>query len=133
MIGKVIKIAIALLVLNGVVRVGAAYWANYRFEDQLSEIAQFGDRRGEALLCGAALEAAQKLGLPVAAEAIQIRRGTNPPFTCGKGYEGAVPANRGGAQKLAIEAAYQRNLDVFPGYTRRFTFNPSAEVWARVY
>lgn len=133
MVGKLVKIVIALLVVNGVVRLGAAYLADYRFEDRLTQIAQFGDRRSEAQLCTEAMEAAQRLELPVAEEAIRIRRGGNPPFTCGKGFEGAVPAAQGGAQKLFIEASYARDVDLAPGYARRFSFNPSVEVWARVY
>ncbi len=133
MVGKLVKIAIALLVLNGVVRLGSAYMADYRFEDRLTQIAQFGDRRTEVQLCAEALEAAQKLELPVSSEAIRIRRGGNSVFTCGKGYGGAVPVARGGAQKLSIDAAYQRDVDILPGYTRRFSFNPSVEVWARVW
>lgn len=133
MVGKLIRIAIALLVVNGVVRLGAAYMADYRFEDRLTEIAQFGDRRTEAQLCGQAVEAAQVLELPVAPEAIRIRRGRNPPFTCGKGFEGAVAVTQGGAQKLYIDATYERDVDILPGYARSFSFSPSAEVWARVY
>lgn len=133
MVGKLLKIAVALLVLNGAVRAGSAYWTNYRFEDRLTEIAQFGDRRTEAQLCEEAVAEAQKLEVPVTPEAIRVRRGANPDFTCGKGYEGAVAVARGGAQKLAIEASYAQDVDLAPGYTRRFAFNPSVEVWARVY
>jgi len=133
MVGKLVRIAIALLVVNGVVRLGAAYMDDYRFEDRLTEIAQFGDRRTEAQLCAEAVEAAQLLELPLASEAIRIRRGQNPAFTCGKGFEAAVAVARGGAQKLYIDASYERDVDLVPGYTRRFSFSPSAEVWARVY
>lgn len=133
MVGKLVKIAIALLVLNGVIRLGSAYMADYRFEDRLTQIAQFGDRRSEVQLCTEAMEAAMVLELPVAEEAIRIRRGGNAAFTCGKGYQGTVPAAQGGAQKLYIDASYQRDVNVLPGYARRFSFSPSVEVWARVY
>jgi hypothetical protein len=133
MIGKLVKIAVALLILNGVVRTGSAFWSNYRFEDRLTEIAQFGDRRTEAQLCQEAEEAARILELPVAAEAIRIRRGTNPVFSCGKGYEGVAAARQGGAQKLFIDASYTRDVDIVPGYSHRFAFNPAVEVWARVW
>ncbi len=133
MAGKLIKIGIALLLLNGIVRLGAAYMADYRFEDRLTQIAQFGDRRTEAQLCAEAIEAAQEFDVPIAPENISIRRGSNPPFTCGKGYKGAVSASRGGAEKLYIDASYEREVAIIPGYARRFSFNPSVEVWARVY
>jgi hypothetical protein len=133
MVGKLVKIAIALLIVNGVVRLGTAYLADYRFEDRLTQIAQFGDRRTEAQLCSEAAEAARVLELPVPEEAIHIKRGGNPAFTCGKGYQGAVARVRSGAQKLYIDAAYERDVDILPGYTRRFSFNPSVEVWARVW
>ena len=133
MVGKLVKIANALLLLNGIVRLGAAYLADYRFEDRLTQIAQFGDRRSESQLCAEAIEAARQFEVPVAPEDITIRRGTNPPFSCGKGYKGAVSVSRGGAEKLYIDASYQREVALLPGYARPFTFNPSVEVWARVY
>lgn len=133
MVGKLVKIAIALLVLNGLVRLGAAYLADYRFEDRLTEIAQFGERRTDAQLCDQALEAAQGLDLPIVAEGIRIRRGAAAAFMCGKGAQGAAVAKQGGAHKLFIDVSYERDVSILPGYARRFSFSPSIEVWARVY
>ena len=134
MIWKIFKIAIALLVVNGTLRAGSAYWTDYRFEDRLTQIAQFGDRRKDPELCTEAVEAAAALGVPVTPESILIRRGNNPTFSCGKGYEAVRPAGApSGAHKLFIEASYGRDVALAPGYSRRFDFHPSVEVWARVY
>ncbi|HSK08357.1 MAG TPA: hypothetical protein VK911_02180 [Vicinamibacterales bacterium] len=133
MIGKVVRIAIALLVINGTWRAGSGYWTNYQFEDRLTQIIQFGDRRPERELCEQAVTAAAELHVPVAPENIRIRRAQNQPFACGKGYAAGVPATAGGAHKLSVEATYTRDIAILPGYAHRFTFHPSVEVWARLY
>jgi hypothetical protein len=133
MLGKLIRIALALLVVHAAWRVGSAYWTFYQFEDRLSEIAQFGDQKSEPQLCGQAMEAAASLRVPIERDGLNLRRGDNSPFNCGKGYQQAARASRGGAQKLGFEGVYHQEVLVAPGYTRHFTFNPRVEVWARVF
>ena len=133
MLSKLIKLAIAALVIHGAWRIGSAYWTYYQFEDRLTQIAQFGDRRKDPELCKEAAEAATLLHVPVSMDAVSVRRGGNPAFNCGKGFE------RGGAQaglppgKLTFQASYTESIEVLPGYKYRWAFEPHVEVWARAY
>jgi hypothetical protein len=133
MLGKLIRIALALLVVNAAWRVGSVYWTFYHFEDKLSEIALFGDQRTESQLCGQAMDAAAALNVPIEKTALHFRRGGNPPFNCQTGDGAAAPVSGGHAQKLAFEGTYKEKVSVFPGYRREMVFKPSVEVWARVF
>ena len=92
MVKTLIKIAIALIVIHGAVRVGSAFWNYYRFEDALLQIAQFGDRRTERQLCDEAMSTAADYDLPLAAADLTVRRGANPPFNC---QDGTTPLRTG--------------------------------------
>jgi hypothetical protein len=125
-----IKLAIAALVINAVVRVGSTYLRYYQFEDALQELAQFGDSRGDKQLCTQAMEKAANLEVPITAEAVMIRRGSNPTYNCGKGFEGGV-AGAPGAAKIFIDAVYTDVLNPLPGYRMNWEFKPSASAWVR--
>ena len=133
MLSKLIKLALVALVLHGAWRIGSAYWTFYQFEDRLTQVAQFGDRKKDPELCREATDVATLLHVPVADEAVSVRRGGNPAFVCGKGYE------KGGAQaglppgKITFEASYSENIQVLPGYLYPWTFRAHVEVWARAY
>ncbi len=125
-----IKLAIAALVINAAWRVGSTYLRYYQFEDALQELAQFGDTRKDKQLCDQAMEKAANLDVPITAEAITIRRGSNPTYNCGKGFEGAV-AGAPGAAKIFIDAAYTDVLKPLPGYRMNWEFRPSVSAWVR--
>lgn len=126
-----VKLAIAALVINAAWRVGSTYLRYYQFEDALQELAQFGDTRADKQLCGQAVEKAVNLDLPVTADAITIRRGSNPAYNCEKGFEGGAAPRTAGAAKIFIDAAYTDVLQPLPGYRLNWEFKPSVSAWVR--
>jgi hypothetical protein len=133
MIAKLIKIAIAALVLHGAWRMGSAHWTFYQYEDRLTQVAQFGDRKKDQELCREAADVAALLHLPVATEGVRVRRGGNPAFICGKGYESGAAKAGLPPGKITFEAVYTENIAVLPGYLYPWTFNAHVEVWARAF
>ena len=125
------KLAIAALVINAAWRVGSTYLRYYQFEDALQEVAQFGESRGDKQLCGQAMEKAVNLEVPINADAITIRRGSNPTYNCEQGFQGAVPASKAASAKIFIDAAYTDVLKPLPGYTLNWEFKPSVSAWVR--
>jgi hypothetical protein len=132
MVKTLIKIAIALIVIHGALRVGYAFWNYYRFEDTLLQVAQFGDRRTERQLCEDAMSAAADYDLPLAAADLTIRRGSNPPYNCQGGLAQLQPDARGiPSAQLTIEGTYVDRLQVLPGYFYPWEFKPSASARLR--
>lgn len=133
MLRVLIKLAITALVLHAAWRVGSAYWRFYQFEDALQELAQFGERRPDKQLCGQAMEKAANLDIPIAADALTIRRGSNPGFNCDSGFQGGAanaPMAASGA-KIFIDGHYTDNVLLLPGYRRPWDFKPSVSAWVR--
>jgi len=97
-----IKIVVALLLINAAFHIGNAYWNYYRFEDALEQLALFGDRRSDRQLCDQAVDTAAGYSLPITADGLVIRRGTNPPFTCGDGAAVALPTTGQAATQMTI-------------------------------
>ncbi len=127
-----IKIAIALIVIHGAVRVGSAFWNHYRFEDALLQIAQFGDRRTERQLCDEAMSTAADYDLPLAAADLTVRRGANPPFNCQDGMTKLNTGEKGiPPSQLTIEGTYVGRLQLLPGYFYPWEFKPSASARLR--
>ena len=133
MLSKLIKLALAALVIHGAWRIGSAYWTFYQFEDRLTEIAQFGDRRKDAELCREAAEVATTLHVPVEMDAVSVQRGGNPVFNCAKGFQGGVAKAGVAPGKITFRASYGENIAVLPGYEYPWNFNAHIEVWARAY
>jgi hypothetical protein len=133
MLAKLIKFAIAALVIHGAWQIGSAYWAFYRFEDRLTQIAQFGDRRKDVELCQEAAEAAALVEVPVTLERVSVQRGSNPAFNCVKGFEGGVAKAGIAPGKITFKASYGEDIAVLPGYRYPWTFDAHIEVWARAY
>ncbi len=133
MLSKLIKLAIAALVIHGAWQLGSAYWTFYQFEDRLTQIAQFGDRRKDVELCQEAAEAASALHVPVGLEGVSVQRGGNPIFNCAKGFEGGVPRAGIAPGKITFAASYGEDIALLPGYLYPWTFDAHIEVWARAY
>lgn len=127
-----IKLAFAALVVYAVWGTGSTYWRFYQYEDALQELAQFGERRTDRQLCDQAVEAAANFDVPIAADGITVRRGSNPAFNCASGFERAVPAGgTGPAARIFIDASYTDELKLFPGYTRPWNLTASANAFVR--
>ncbi len=131
----VIKVAIAILVLNAAGRLGYAYFNFYRFEDAIQQVAQFGDRRTDKQVCDEILEHAGGYGVPIPATAITLRRGGLPSYNCGTGAGEATAPNvvSLASGQMTVDASYVEAVPVFPGYTYQCEFKPSVKVWVRPY
>jgi hypothetical protein len=135
MIRTLIKVAIAVLVINAAGRLGYAYFNFYRFEDAVQQVAQFGDRRTDKQVCDEILDHAANYGVPIAAAAIMIQRGGMPSYNCGTG-PGAAPSPSAvglAPGQIAVDATYVDKVQVIPGYIYEWEFKPAVKVWARPY
>ena len=102
----VIKLLIAVAVVNGVVRVGLAAASYYQFKDQVQEIVTFGAEAPVGELQDQVLERATALSLPVDAEDIEVTR------------EG---------KRTAASASYTQQVEVFPSYQYPINFQFTVE------
>jgi hypothetical protein len=129
MVKTLIKIAVALLVVHAAFRVGSAFWNYYRYEDALLQLAQFGERKSERLLCDQAMSTAAEYDVPIEPAGLTIRKASNPPFNCDTG-----PGALGGdvsalaSTQLTIEGYYMERLQVLPGYYYPWEFKPVVTV-----
>jgi hypothetical protein len=110
MLGKLIKLAIVILVVHAAWQVGSSYWTFYRFEDALQEVAQFGGNSSDADLRAKVLKLAAEIDVPVVAEHVTINRTQ---------------------AKLFIDADYQAPIQILPRYPYPWTFKASVGAWIR--
>lgn len=126
-----IKIAVAALLIHGAWRVGGSFWRYYQFEDALQEVAQFGDRQTERQLCTQAMERAGTLNVPIAADSVSVRRGTNPAFNCEAGFREARHVAGGVPSKIYIDAAYRDEFQFLPGFRYPWDFTVQVSAFVR--
>ena len=110
MLGKLVKLAAMILVVHAAWQVGSSYWAFYRFEDALQEVAQFGGNSTEADLRASIKKVAAEVGVPVDLERVTITRTQ---------------------AKLFIEADYRDQIPILPRYPYPWTFKASVWAWTR--
>jgi hypothetical protein len=134
MVGKIVKIVVALLLVHTAYRVGTAYWTFYRYEDAVQQIAQFAERRTDKQVCDEALDTAANTGVPLPASGLTVRRGNHPPYNCEAGPT-ALPAGTLAqpSGQLMIEGGYVERLQLLPGYVYPWEFKLAVKVWLRTY
>ena len=71
--GKIIKLAIVLLVLHAAWRVGVSYWQFYAFEDQVREMMLTSGREPEDVLHDRVVSIASEAGIPLLPEDVTVR------------------------------------------------------------
>ena len=108
MLGRLIRIALAALVIFASWRVGQAYLAHYRFSDEVSRIAQRGVHTDEAEVRAAVDEAADRLGIPVDPGKVAVRLA---------------------GEHVYVDLRYTRTIEVLPRYTYPWEFSVSAHGW----
>ncbi len=108
MISRLIKIVIAGLCVYAAWQIGSAYWQHYKFDDKVQQIAQFEVEKDEESIRAEILDEAGRLGLPVSAERVAIRRQ---------------------AEHLYIDVSYTRKIDILPRFSKPWTFTVSAHGW----
>ena len=102
-INAFLRVALTVAIMNGMARVGFAYWSFYQFKDHAQQTVVFGGQTPADVLQFAVLEKAHELFLPVTAEQITITR--NGPRT-------------------QIRADYVQPVEYFPSksYPMKFSF-----------
>jgi hypothetical protein len=101
--GSLLRVAVAVAIINASVRVGFAYWAFYQLRDDAEQTAIFGAKEPEWALQTAVLDKADELFLPLEAEDVTVTR---------SGF------------RTVIEASYVQPIEYFPSqsYPMKFTF-----------
>lgn len=102
----IVKLLIALAIVNAVVRVGLATASYYEFKDQAQQLVTFGADAPVGELQNHMLERATALDLPVAPEDIEVTR------------EG---------KRTAASASYTQPVEVFPSYEYPMNFHFTVE------
>lgn len=102
-ISAFLRVALTVAVMNGVARVGFAYWAHFQFKDHAQQTVVFGSQTPTDVLQYAVLEKAHELLLPVTAEQIVITRS---------------------GPRTVIRADYEQPVEYFPSkiYPLKFSF-----------
>jgi hypothetical protein len=109
MIGRLIRLIIVVLVVLAVGRIGSAYLAHYKFDDQVSQIAQrAASQSGEAEVREAVVDAATRLEIPLDPEQLSVRRQ---------------------GEHVYIDLHYTRPIEVLPRYLYPWRFSVSADGW----
>jgi len=100
----VLKIGIALAVINGTFRAGAVYWNFYQLEDAAQELAIFGSQSAPEALHKATFARASELEVPITEDQISVTR------------EGS---------KTRIKAEYEHPVEYFPNrkYPLKLSFS----------
>lgn len=106
--GRVIRIAIAALVLYAVWQTGTAYWQYLQLEDRVERIAQFGGDQSDDQVRAAVEAAARALGIDLDQQAIAVTRS---------------------GSSLSIAASYVRSIEVFPRQSVDWTFRLDTTAW----
>jgi len=105
-LGSLIRVAVAVAVLNAAARAGFAYWAFYQLRDDAEQTAVFGAREPTWALQQAVLDKANQLLLPVGEDQVVVTR-TGP--------------------KTTIEARYVQAIEYFPRRSYPMTFSFTVE------
>ena len=107
LVNSIIRIAIAVAILNAAARVGFAYWAFYQWKDFTQQTAVIGYQLSPAELEAAVLDKAAELLIPVRHDSVEVTR---------KG------------SRTTIEGKYVQPLEYFPNqmYPMKFSFSVEA-------
>ena len=98
----VIKLLVAMVVLNATVRLGMSAWTQYQFRDSVQEVVLFGGTQTTAKLKQAIMEEAAEQGVPVADDDVAVQR------------EGML---------TTAEATYVDDIELFPTYVYPMTWS----------
>jgi hypothetical protein len=101
MIRLIVKLAIAALIANAAWRIGSAYASFYRLKDAVEQTTQYGPEKSDDVLRARVLELSAQYDLPMAEDAVSIKRELNHTI---------------------VDGSIVRQIEVFPGYTRPWPF-----------
>jgi hypothetical protein len=110
MLKLILKLAVAALIANAAWRLGLAYLQFYRFQDALTQTAQFAGDRPVADIKSRMLALATQYEVPLAEDALLVRKNE--------------------LNHTIIDGAYETPVDLFPGYTRQWPFSLHVDVFS---
>jgi len=109
MIKKIVSLIVFLLFVNAGVRLGLVYYHDQTFKDAVREFALFAGtppaKTNEAVLAKV-MQLAQDNSVPLYQDYVEISRNSSA----------------GLGEKVTIKFTYAVNVELLPGYTRRFDF-----------
>jgi hypothetical protein len=108
MIGRLIKLALLVVILLGVWRIGEVSLAHYRFSDEVDQIAQRSMKSDVETVRAAVMEAAGTYDVPLAPDTIAVR------------IQG---------EHCYIDLTYVRPIEVLPRYKYPWSFDVHAHGW----
>lgn len=108
MIRKLVKLAIFLLIANGVYRVIPPTIHYYKFKDAVQELALFSQKTPDAELIDRVMALAEENNVPLDRDYVQIRRSNG---------------------QLLIDASYVESMAVLPGYNYEHQFDIEAKAF----
>jgi hypothetical protein len=110
MIKKIVSLIVFLLFVNAGVRLGMVYYHDQTFKDAVREFALFAGtppaKANEAVLAKV-MQLAQDNSVPLDQDYVEISRSSSA----------------GLGEKVTIKFSYAVNVQLLPGYVRRFDFN----------
>ena len=110
MIKKIVSLIVFLLIVNAGVRLGLVYYHDQTFKDAVREFALFAGtppaKTNEAVLAKV-MQLAQDNSVPLYQDYVEISRNSSA----------------GLGEKVTIKFSYAINVELLPGYTRRFDFS----------
>ena len=108
MIKFFVKLAIAVLIANGVWHLGSAYLTYYRFKDAVAEFAQFNPLKSPAEVQQRILDLASQYDVPLATNEVSVRRDEH--------------------NHTVISGSYTQPVDLLPGYRHQWVFSLDVDV-----
>lgn len=107
----IIKLIVAALVVHATWRTSTVYMRYYEFKDQVHEAAQFSDRKPDSELHARVLTLAEQHQIPLAPEALNVRRQENHTL---------------------VDATYTEQIEVLPRYFYPWEFKVHVDTFTYV-
>ena len=107
----IIKLVVAALVVHATWRAATVYMRYYEFKDQVHEAAQFSDRRPDSELRARVLTLAEQHQIPLAPEALNVRRQENHTL---------------------VDATYSERIELLPRYFYPWEFKVNIDTFTYV-
>jgi hypothetical protein len=101
MIRTFIKLVIVVVVLNAMYNAGDVYWDHYRFQDSVQELAQFAEQASMEDIRAKVIDLAAAQDIPLDPSDVTVTHDNH---------------------KTVVDAAYVRDVTIFPRYTRPWAF-----------
>lgn len=107
-VGRVIRIALSVLVVYAVWQTGTAYWSHLQLQDRIDRLAQFSADRSEDEVRAAVVAEAASLGVRLDPADVTVHLREN---------------------RLSIRAAYTRRIEPLPRMPFTWALGLDTEVW----